>query len=202
MFRSLPLFIVVLALHLQIDAGDKSITVHEKLYNFVTEFRDMKPSLFNQQTTWQKLQRLLENGASFTLADIDVDTTHRATGANMLYCATRSGCLQAAHYLLSQGANPNLQDRILGNAPLHAAAEKGYDDFILYLCKHKANPNIVNHDGQTPLHKAVLAQQPGCVAALLSRNVHRNITDKYGKQPIDYARARGYEAIIALLNAH
>lgn len=202
MLKSLPSVLVLLFSCIHINATGNLLSVHEQLYDFTTTFREIKPTLLNQDTTWHELQYLLESGASFKLADIDINTRHRATGTTMLYCATRTGCLQTAYYLLDQGASPNLQDTILGNAPLHAAAEKGFDDLITRLCTHTANPNIANHDGQTPLHKAVLAQQPTAVAALLKQKAYRHIADKYGKQPIDYAKARGYDAIIALLSAH
>lgn len=199
MLKTLPLFLILSFAHMQTHTFDSPLTVHEQLYNFTITFRETKPETFNLEATWQELQYLLEGGASFKLANIDINTQHRATGTTMLYCATRTGSLQAIHYLLDQGANPNLQDHILGNTPLHAAAEKGLHELIIKLCTHAANPNIANYEGQTPLHKAVLAQQSSSVAALLSQKAHRTILDKYGKQPIDYAKARGYEDIIELL---
>lgn len=211
MFKSISLFSILVYAPICADLTNQTAairtivknteteSVHEQLYNFVVTFQEMKPSIFNLAATWLKLQYLLQSGAQFERADIDINSVHRGTGATMLYCATRAGNLQTAHLLIAQGANPNIQDHVLGNTPLHTAAEKGYDDFITHLCTNKANPNIANHEGQTPLHKAVLYQQTASVAALLDRKVHRNITDKYGKQPIDYARARGYEAIIELL---
>ena len=43
-----------------------------------------------------------------------------------------------------------------GNSLLHWAAEKDKSDIIEYLLKKKANVDIKNNKGVTPLHKAVL----------------------------------------------
>jgi ankyrin repeat protein len=175
------------------------VSVQEQLYNFVAEFREMKPTLFNQTQTWQRLRNLLDSGAQFN-KDIDINTRHRATEVTMLYCAVRAGSLQTAYYLLDQGANPNMQDNILSNTPLHTAAEKGYTDCITKLCAHGANLNAVNREGQTPLHAAVLSRQTASVTTLLSKKAQKDIRDKYGRKPLDYAKAREYEELVKLLS--
>ena len=195
---SKALFIIYAAVTTTIAFGYE-VAVQEQLYNFVADFREMKPTLFNQTQTWQALRNLLDNGARFD-KNTDINTRHRATGVTMLYCAVRAGSLQTAYYLLDQGANPNLQDNILSNSPLHTAAEKGYTDCITKLCAHGANPNAVNREGQTPLHAAVLSRQTASVTTLLSKKAQKDVRDTYGRKPIDYAKAREYEELIKLLS--
>lgn len=185
---------------IQTIASAYTVSIDEQLYNFVVEFKEMSPALFNLQKTWIELQLLLDKGALFSKAEVDINTQHRSTGVTMLYCATRTGATQTAIRLLQEGANPNLHDFVLGNTPLHAAAEKGYENLIHSLSEHRAKIDSINFEGQTPLHKAVLANQTACVQALLQAKAQKNIRDRYGKKAIDYALARGYDAIIELLS--
>ncbi len=177
----------------------QSHTAHHELQSFVQAFIQTDPETFNKPEMWHELQSILTHGANFATAAIDVNTPHSATGVTMLYCATKQKMINLMHHLLTQHADPDKQDTILLNTPMHIAAQIGDDDCINLLYQAGANLNIRNIEGRTPLHNAVLKRHPYAVATLISCGAHTTIRDKYAKTAIDYAKARDYQEIITLL---
>ncbi len=177
----------------------KSAAAHHELQNFMQMFIQTDPETFNKPQMWHELQSILTHGGNFAAAELDVNTPHPATGVTMLYCATKQKMINLMHHLLKQHADPDKQDTVLLNTPMHAAAEIGDDGCIELLYQAGANLNIRNIEGRTPLHNAVLKRHPYAVATLISYGAHTTIRDKYAKTAIDYAKARDYQEIITLL---
>ncbi len=177
----------------------QSVAEHQELENFVQMFIQTDPETFNKPQMWHELQNILTHGGNFAAAEIDVNTAHPATGVTMLYCATKQKMINLMHHLLIQDANPDKQEAILLNTPMHAAAEIGDDGCIDLLCRAGADLNIRNLEGRTPLHSAVLKRHTYSVATLISYGAHKTIRDKYAKTAIDYAKARDYQEIVTLL---
>ncbi|UYV83416.1 ANKRD6 [Cordylochernes scorpioides] len=76
------------------------------------------------------------------------------SGCTALHHAATEGHAEVAALLLEQGAFPDPQDEMHGNTPLHEAAWKGFSTTLEVLCKHRANPYILNKGGFSPLHLA------------------------------------------------
>ncbi len=70
---------------------------------------------------------------------------------------------------------------------LHLAAEEGNAGCIRLLLKAKADPNVVNARGQTPLHLASLSQSSESVSILLEAGARHDICDIDFKSPLHCA---------------
>lgn len=103
-----------------------------------------------------------------------------------LYQAARQGDCKTLKNFLNGGASIDQQSTETQKTLLHIAAYHGKEDIVKLLLKRKANRFLQDHDGQTPLHAAVI----GCANALLGRNIN-NLRAKYIMHP--------YRQIIDLL---
>jgi len=66
-----------------------------------------------------------------------------------LMWAARLGDIKSANILLSAGANPDLQDPLLGWTPLHYAAANGQGEVYKALLSAGVNPNLQDQQGRT-----------------------------------------------------
>lgn len=91
----------------------------------------------------------------------------------------------------------------LGTA-LIAAAHLGHDEVVRRLIKAGAPLDHVNNLGWTALIEAVILGDGGprhvaCAKALVEAGARRDLADNEGRTPLDHARNRGYQAMIAVL---
>jgi ankyrin repeat protein len=91
------------------------------------------------------------------------------------------------------------------NTPLHIAAYKGHLEFVSKIVSsctmsHYAHElsNIINDNGDSPLHLAVLGNHLPVVRALLTASPPSNVhlKDKQGYTPMHYACGEGYLDIV------
>ena len=110
-------------------------------------------------------------------------------GWSPLYRCIVCGHEPATAFLLSQGANPNLQNHI-GEGPLHQAAETGSVRVVRWLLEAGADPNLKQNgesylDGETALHKAVARGDMGVVKTLLEFGANPNVQNAtFGWTPL------------------
>lgn len=87
-----------------------------------------------------------------------------------------------------------------GRTALHKASFWGHIQTITYLLDEcKANPNVQDLTGDTPLHDAVRFGHAPLVDKLLASGADRTIMNKAGKTPEDVAVEYGKQAIAATL---
>jgi ankyrin repeat protein len=115
-------------------------------------------------------------------------------------------------FLLENGADPNMSSNN-GDAPLHYAAELGFDEVVNLLLDKGARINDVNHMGFTPLSWSISSgtreHYPNSeetiqetVHVLLERGADPNIpTANQRTVPLQYAALAGFNEIIRLLCA-
>ena len=89
------------------------------------------------------LQALLEENANLNLLDKEQLTP--------LCLTIREGNAQCAHMLLVAGADVNVGGGLFGS-PLHMAVSKSEVWMVVDMLKRGADPNIVDAEGNTPLH--------------------------------------------------
>lgn len=108
--------------------------------------------------------------------------------------------------LLASGASAKLTTSRYDGTALIAAAHLGHDGIVRELIKAGAPLDHVNNLGWTALIEAVILGDGGkrhveTVRALLAAGANRNLADTQGVTPLRHARARGYTAMVALLEA-
>ena len=87
-----------------------------------------------------------------------------------------------------------------GNTPLALAVMAGRDDLVDLLLMFKANPNLANSSGQTPLILAVNTRNEGIARTLINKGADPDQTDNLaGLSARDYAvRDSRNPAMVAL----
>lgn len=123
-----------------IDQGAPPLETDEQgetsIHKAIREYRKTQPTPYDQ------IARILIQTAGPQA--IKVKNRKRQTP---LHIAAMLGNVWMTLYLLRHGANPNKADAY-GNTPLHYASSIRVRDTLL---SHKANPTILNHEGQNPI---------------------------------------------------
>lgn len=112
-----------------------------------------------------------------------------------------SACNQphAVQFLLSHGADPNIQN-FIGETALHQAAEYGNIEVAEKLLRCGAETNLQNHDGETPLHIACVKENRDMVQLLLRSKADITLTTRAGYRPIDLCQSEEVRELLSLLD--
>eukprot|EP00008_Paramoeba_atlantica_P010486 CAMPEP_0201492038 /NCGR_PEP_ID=MMETSP0151_2-20130828/32033_1 /ASSEMBLY_ACC=CAM_ASM_000257 /TAXON_ID=200890 /ORGANISM="Paramoeba atlantica, Strain 621/1 / CCAP 1560/9" /LENGTH=398 /DNA_ID=CAMNT_0047878687 /DNA_START=52 /DNA_END=1248 /DNA_ORIENTATION=+ len=95
----------------------------------------------------------------------DINELEASSGRTALHKAAFWGHHETIEFLLSQGANIDIQD-YNGDTALHDATRFGHVQVVKILLGHKANTKIVNKENQTPADVAVAYEKPELVEVL------------------------------------
>lgn len=118
-----------------------------------------------------------------------VNSKDRTTREGALHIVTRRNDATYLRVLLQQDdVDMNIQDG-RGNTPLLIAAERGWVEGVQILIRYRANVNLANVSGETPLIRAVQVHNVDIVRQLLAAGANPDRTDNVtGKSARDYAR--------------
>ncbi|XP_068715866.1 BRCA1-associated RING domain protein 1-like [Montipora foliosa] len=119
-------------------------------------------------------------------------------GETPLHVAAIKGCAESVRTLLTEGADPNTKDHA-GWTPLHEASNHGYLSIVELLLDHGAmidTPGGFDHD--TPLHDAVTNGRLEVAKLLVTRGAPRDIRNKRGLIPTDYATTEEMRTILSI----
>uniref|UniRef100_A0A182WCR4 phospholipase A2 n=1 Tax=Anopheles minimus TaxID=112268 RepID=A0A182WCR4_9DIPT len=111
------------------------------------------------------------------------DTNKMARGAGTSYSKTIPSS-NVADFLVS---NPNklfTQDMKHGGTPLHWSSSR---EVLNSLIERGCDVNLVNFNGQTPLHVMVARDRLECVVALLAHDAEIDVVDNSGNTPLHIA---------------
>jgi ankyrin repeat protein len=108
--------------------------------------------------------------------------------------------------LLAAGASAKLTTSIYDGTALIAAAHLGHDGIVRELIRAGAPLDHVNNLGWTALIEAVILGDGGprhteTVRALVEAGASLSLADRQGMTPLQHAKARGYAAIAAIIEA-
>ncbi|MGF6346640.1 ankyrin repeat domain-containing protein [Variovorax sp. W2I14] len=108
--------------------------------------------------------------------------------------------------LLSLGANPGQTTSRYDGTALIAAAHLGHDEVVRRLIAAGAPLDHVNNLHWTALIESIVLGDGGprhqrTLAALLDAGASVKLTDRQGNTPLQLAKARGYTAMVMLLEA-
>ncbi|CAK5065489.1 unnamed protein product [Aphanomyces euteiches] len=132
---------------------------------------------------------------------------HPTFGDTALQIAVKASQPECVRQLLSIAAKSDMDTEIVNHvdhanqAPLHVAASQGDLVCLQLLLHHGADICVVQSNGHTPLHCAVLAGHESCVAYILDvgGDAIINTGDVNGNTPLHCAVSIGHEGIVKLL---
>lgn len=115
--------------------------------------------------------------------------------------------LELVKTMVEAGTDLTRLTRMGGNG-LTPAAEKGHLDLVRYLLENtRINVNLTNNLGWTALIETIILGDGGpvrqhTVELLLAHGAKPGMTDEWGISPIELARKRGFDEIVAILERH
>ena len=96
----------------------------------------------------------------------------------------------------------NDTDDILGWTGLYCSVICGHHDITKFLIENKANVNIKNRMGETPLHQAVENSDLQMVNLLVKHEANPNIQQNDGETPLHLAVLKSHCKIVSILLKH
>ena len=134
---------------------------------------------------------------------MDADDATESEQIQIMLGLCRMNKTSLLSYDLRNGMHPNCQDETTLSSLLHVACRMGSVDCVCLLLQFKADPNIVNKEGKTPLHEACMSNKPECLWYLMElENTNIMAMDKEGNTPLHYACRAGASECTRLLLAH
>lgn len=123
---------------------------------------------------------------------------------DVLTIATVANDPELVSLALHLGNRPDLITSVYDGTALIAGAHLGHHEVVRRLIAGGAPLDHVNNLGWTALIEAVVLGDGGpdhveTVRALVKAGADRSIADRDGVTPLQHARARGYDAIVAIL---
>ncbi|HEX5235956.1 MAG TPA: ankyrin repeat domain-containing protein [Silvibacterium sp.] len=124
-----------------------------------------------------------------------------ADGWAPLHLAAAFAGPDAVRLLLEHGAHAHqVSHNPQRNQALHAAIALGDSaEVVALLLEAGADVNATQAGGFAPLHQAAAAGKRDLAALLLQNGARRDVRCDQGKLPVEYARERGYSAVVELL---
>lgn len=111
-------------------------------------------------------------------------------GMSALHRAAQSGKADVVKFLCDSGGDPRLQSKKTGETPLHIATFHHNKNAVAELLNSaaKADVNVQDQHGYTPLLIAVHRGAADVVEQLLAAGANCNIKDNYGQDAIEMAK--------------
>jgi ankyrin repeat protein len=134
-----------------------------------------------QEGALSTARMLLNNNAKVDLRDVEAFTP--------LAISVGEGHIKIVKLLIRNGANVN--KKIFDEAIIHIACAWDQADVVSFLLRSGANVNVINGDGQTPVHIAVSNCYEKTVIALVKVKPKLNIKDLHGMTAYDMAKNCG-----------
>ena len=144
------------------------------------------------------VQALVDAGADVDLRDNRLDNVFLYAGAE--------GLLDILRIANDAGADPALTNRY-GGIAIIPACERGHVEVVRYLLEESdVDVDHVNRLGWTALLEAIILSDGGAahreiVRMLLEAGADPDLADGDGVTPLAHARSRGFDEIVALLEA-
>lgn len=142
-------------------------------------------------------RQLIDAGADVNAKNAIQDSPYLLAGAE--------GRLEILELTLAHGADLRSTNRYGGTA-LIPACERGHVEVVKRLLAAGVDPDHINNLGWTGLLEAILLSDGGprhqaIVKLLIEGGADVNLADRDGVSPLQHARERGQQAIVALLLA-
>ncbi|XP_064789281.1 cyclin-dependent kinase 4 inhibitor C-like [Oncorhynchus masou masou] len=140
-----------------------------------------------------EVEMLLQNGA-----DVNANNVFGRTPLQVM----KLGNPAIAEALLRANANPNVRDHVRGLTITHDAARDGYVDTLRVLIDHGADVNLLDNDGNLPLHLAAREGYLDVVQLLVGCTKDAARHNSGGHTPYDLATMNNRVSIALYIQAH
>lgn len=133
-----------------------------------------------------EVMRLLLDAGADIHGGLTTSDFSGAVDGTALYHAASRGHVDIAELLIGHGADVNLGESWVNEAPLHVAALKNQPDMIAVLLEHGADPDRSSdwRGGYTPLHYAAIHGSVEAIEALLAGGANPDRQNEYGRTPL------------------
>jgi len=122
---------------------------------------------------------------------LDFEQRKGEGGYSALHLAARFGHVDIGRLLLDSGASIDIKSLLTGGTPLHTAASANQVGFAKMLITRKANLEIVDNFGSTPLLTATLRVDPDMVEVLAAAGAAVNVKSRVNAMVTPLAAAAG-----------
>ena len=130
-----------------------------------------------------------------------INSYQKNSGKSLLFLSIENDQYDLCKYLLKNKANVNYQNvNNFNNTCLHKAIEISDNKTINLLLENNADPNLFNFYNETPSHIAAYFNKFKIIKLLKCYNANFFIENKDGLIPLDYAKQKGFEKCIKVLN--
>jgi len=129
-------------------------------------------------------------GIASSLVDHQVNVNQTSDGNSLLHLAILRADNDSCHFLLDHGAQVNMQTALGGETPLHLlaqATEANMMSDVVTRVAEKADVNLQNLEGESPLHVAIKAKNINVFDILLSQGANLEHKTSEGKPPLWFA---------------
>ncbi|KAL4640477.1 Cyclin-dependent kinase 4 inhibitor B [Arapaima gigas] len=116
-----------------------------------------------------------------------------------LASAAATGDAERVARLLQDGASVDAVNRF-GRTPIQVMM-MGSTAVAQLLLGHGANPNVQDSTGTSPLHDAAREGFLDIVRILCSFHANPHLLDMWERRPVDLARERGHQEVVAFLQS-
>ncbi|XP_072278406.1 palmitoyltransferase ZDHHC13 isoform X2 [Pyxicephalus adspersus] len=102
----------------------------------------------------------------------------------LLHWAAINNRLEVIRYFISKGAVVDQLGGTLNSTPLHWAVRQGHLQSVILLIKCGADPNLIDGEGYSAIHLAVLFQHLPIIAYLIAIGMNIDASDMNGMTPL------------------
>ncbi|KAJ8777685.1 hypothetical protein J1605_014338 [Eschrichtius robustus] len=103
---------------------------------------------------------------------------------SLLHWAAINNRLDLVKFYISKGAVVDQLGGDLNSTPLHWAIRQGHLPMVILLLQYGADPTLIDGEGFSSIHLAVLFQHMPIIAYLISKGQSVNMTDVNGQTPL------------------
>ncbi|KAM6255993.1 palmitoyltransferase ZDHHC13 [Spheniscus humboldti] len=156
--------------------GDKDLPVLPEPYPIVEDPSTCDIVKATQYGIVERCKELVEAGYDVRQPDKE--------NVTLLHWAAINNRQELVKYYISKGAIVDQLGGDLNSTPLHWAIRQGHLPMVMLLLKCGADPSLIDGEGFSSIHLAVLFQHMPIVAYLISKGQNIDTTDFNGQTPL------------------
>uniref|UniRef100_A0ABM5F9C7 Palmitoyltransferase n=2 Tax=Pogona vitticeps TaxID=103695 RepID=A0ABM5F9C7_9SAUR len=155
---------------------DKDLIKEQDVLPFVEDYSNFDIVKATQYGLLERCQELIEAGYDVRQPDKE--------NVTLLHWAAINNRLDLVKFFISKGAIVDQLGGDLNSTPLHWAIRQGHLSMVILLLKFGADPALIDGEGYSSLHLAVLFQHMPVIAYLISKGQSVDTTDRNGQTPL------------------